>query len=377
MKTNIVEYITGLQEGGAETLVKDYAMLLNSDLFNVIVVTNNPNLDNYENYQILRDAGANIISIYEKPKVFPNRMLEILWNRLFHKRYIGKRLLEIIRDNEVDVLHAHLEVLSYISPIRKQLKGVKLFFTCHNEPSVIFRKVRWKNELKSVSLLIRDNNLRMIALHDNMRQELNRLFNVSNTIVVHNGIDFTRFRSVEETKEEIRLSEQIPSDAFVVGNVGRFSEAKNHRYLIDIFKIIKSRRKDAHLLLVGSGPLEEQIRHKLQDLSLTSSCTILQHRTDIPRLLKAMDVFLFPSIYEGLPVTMVEAQVSGLRVVASNRITSECFFSERAVPLSIEESPELWAKVVLNDSITGEIQNDIDEFNMSKVIEHLQSLYSE
>ena len=90
-----------------------------------------------------------------------------------------------------------------------------------------------------------------------------------------------------------------------------------------------------------------------------------------------MDVFLFPSIYEGLPVTMVEAQVSGLRVVASNRITSECFFSERAVPLSIEESPELWANVVLNDSITGEIQNDIDEFNMSKVIEHLQSLYSE
>lgn len=377
MKTNIVEYITGLQEGGAETLVKDYAMLLNSDLFNVIVVTNNPNLDNYENYQILRDAGANIISIYEKPKMFPNRMLEILWNRLFHKRYIGKRLLEIIRDNEVDILHAHLEVLSYISPIRKQLKGVKLFFTCHNEPSVIFRKVRWKNELKSASLLIRDNNLRMIALHDNMRQELNRLFNVSNTIVVHNGIDFTRFRSVEETKEEIRLSEQIPSDAFVVGNVGRFSEAKNHRYLIDIFKIIKSRRKDAHLLLVGSGPLEEQIRHKLQDLNLTSSCTILQHRTDIPRLLKAMDVFLFPSIYEGLPVTMVEAQVSGLRVVASNRITSECFFSERAVPLSIEESPELWANVVLNDSITGEIQNDIDEFNMSKVIEHLQSLYSE
>ena len=217
----------------------------------------------------------------------------------------------------------------------------------------------------------------MIALHDEMRRELNKRFGVNNTVVIHNGIDFQSFLSVDESKESIRKSIDVPMDKFVIGHVGRFSEPKNHLYLVDIFAEILKMKPNAHLLMVGAGGLQSMIEAKLKAFGLKGEYTILSHRTDIPRLLRAMDVFVFPSIYEGLPVSIVEAQVAGLRVIASDVITSECFFSENIVPLSIAKTPDLWAKTILDNNIKGPYSNDINSFDMNKVIFRLEKLYEQ
>lgn len=373
---NILEYVTtGMGDGGAETLIKDYALLLDKSKYNVIIVTIGPLKIDSANYRRLIDANIKIISIYEHPKVFRSWVIQKIWNRCFHKRYVSRKLLHIIRKYNIDVLHAHLEVLYSLVPISRKLKGIKLLWTCHNQPNIIFKPTKWESEEKSARYLIKHNNMQMIALHEEMKEEINKRFSVNNTTVIHNGINFECFRNVSESISEIRNSILIPNEAYVVGHVGRFTEAKNHLFLVDIFCEVLKQRPNAHLLMVGAGDLREATESKLQNLGLNGKYTILSHRTDIPRLLKAMDVFVFPSKFEGLPVSMVEAQVAGLKTVASKNITWECFFLRNAIPLSIEDSPITWANTILDENASSGCHNDIELFDMSKEIIRLGQLY--
>ena len=131
----------------------------------------------------------------------------------------------------------------------------------------------------------------------------------------------------------------------------------------------------SHLLLIGDGPLKETIQQQIRDCNLEKHVTILSHRSDIPSLLKCMDVFVMPSILEGLPVTLVEAQIVGLRCVVSDRITNECFLSDRVVPLNIDIDAEVWAQTIVDTSIKGECSGDISAFNMQNIISELEKMY--
>ena len=374
--TNVIEYITtGMGDGGAETLIKDYALMLDSTKFKVTIVTINPLILDSANNNRLLGKGIEVIPIYEKPKKFSNIVLQKIWNRFIHKHYVANRLYQIIKEKQADTLHCHLEVLYSVVPIANKISDVKLLWTCHNQPDVIFKPTRWESEEKSAKYLIKNNNMQMIALHDEMRKELDSRFKINNTVVIHNGIDFERFTNVQESKSDIRDSIKIPNDSFVLGHVGRFSKAKNHLFLVDIFKKVKEANNQAHLLLVGAGEFMQQTEHKLIENGLAGSYTILSHRTDIPRLLKAMDVFVFPSLFEGLPVSLVEAQVSGLRTVASNKITEECFFSGKSIAISLDKPAEEWARIILDSNIESNYSNDINLFNMSKEIKRLGKLY--
>ena len=117
-------------------------------------------------------------------------------------------------------------------------------------------------------------------------------------------------------KETLGVSEKL-----VIGHVGRFFPQKNHRFLIEIFKEIHDRNADAVLLLVGGGELDDslknEIKQKVEDLGLTDCVQFLGVREDVNELMQAFDLFLLPSLFEGLPVTMVEAQASGLPCVIS------------------------------------------------------------
>lgn len=373
---NVIEFITNLDEGGAESLVRDYALLLDEQEINVITVVMWPLHEDSPYVKALREKGRTVLSIYPRKKMCRTFVGQKIWNRLIHDFYVRRKLLDIIKKYNVTVVHSHLEVLYYIKLISDEIRGkVKLFFTCHSMPSFIFKKTRWRNEKPAAQYLIDHNNLTMIALHENMRQELNTMFNTNSTIVLPNGIDFSKYRNIEESKDEIRLSIGVPVASYVVGHIGRFTEAKNHDKLISIFKETLNRVPCAHLLMIGTGELQEQTELKLEQEGLKGKYTILQKRNDIPRLLRAMDIFVFPSIFEGLPVTLVEAQVSELRCIISTRVTKECFFSENAIPMDVEAPCSKWVDAMFDKSIHGPYHNSIDNFDMNKVIERLTSLY--
>ena len=368
MKIKVAQYIGAIQDGGAETLVKDYALLLDKDLFDVIIITRWRGYDS-ANYKILENSGIRMISIYPN-----NNLIFKAFNRILGKFYIPYKLYKIIQQEKVKVLHGHLELLHNISPISNKIRNIKIFYTCHNLPALLLSG-KCKKEGIAARYLLKNNQFQIIALHDDMRREINEMFDIDNTVVIRNGINFRRFQNVYESKSSIRKCLGIPDNAFVIGHIGRFSNQKNHDFLIDIFSEVCKKRDDAFLLLIGSGELMNTVKAKIDRLNLTDKVLILSHRSDIPQLLKAMDVFVFPSKYEGLSVTLVEAQVSGLKCIVSDRVNRETIMLDTTVLLSIDDSPKKWCETILNPLIKGRAYSNIEDYDINKEIKRLEKLY--
>jgi glycosyltransferase involved in cell wall biosynthesis len=143
------------------------------------------------------------------------------------------------------------------------------------------------------------------------------------TQVVPNGIDLAQFTSTQTDRCALRRELGLPETATLVGHVGRFVEQKNHRQLIEIFAEIARHRPDAALILVGAGHLQTEIRERVADLGLAKRVRFLGVRRDLPRVLPNLDVLVMPSLYEGLPVVLVEAQAAGVPSVVAGTITRE------------------------------------------------------
>jgi glycosyltransferase involved in cell wall biosynthesis len=162
--------------------------------------------------------------------------------------------------------------------------------------------------------------------------------------VIPLGIDLSPFEQ-DIDKEQVRRELGIPSGTFVVGHVGRFVEVKNHRFLVKIAEHLNHVDSRTMFLLVGDGPLRAEIEALARTKGLADRFVFAGVRTDVARLMKgAMDCFLFPSLYEGLPLALLEAQVAGLQCVVSDTVSTEGDVGSSAViHLSLSESPEAWA----------------------------------
>lgn len=170
--------------------------------------------------------------------------------------------------------------------------------------------------------------------------------------VLNNAIDTHKFVFCAETSQKMRRQLRIPEDALVLGHVGRFVDAKNHLFLIDVFEQLHHRRPDAVLLLVGDGELRPQIESAIAQKHLEASVVMTGVQPNVWDYYQAMDVFVFPSIYEGLPVSMVEAQTAGLPCCVSANVPAETAITELVRFRSLEESAEQWASWVLECSAT-------------------------
>ena len=137
-------------------------------------------------------------------------------------------------------------------------------------------------------------------------------------------------------------------DRLVIGHVGRFEEQKNHEFLIEVFREIAAAREDAVLLLIGEGELQDGIRRKVKDYGLTDKVRFLGVRSDVPRLWKAMDIFILPSLFEGLPIVALEAQASGVCSILADTITREVQLTDNVSFLSLNDSPGKWCEEVLS-----------------------------
>ena len=368
MRYKVAQLISSTQDGGAETLVKDYALLLDKDKFDVIIIVRR-RIGDTANDRALVQNGVKVISIFKN-----NNFLFRVVQKLNYWWYIPWRLKQILKQESVDILHIHLDMLQYLGKISDNIKGIKLFYTCHSLPKRFFKGKCVKNG-KVAKKLIKNNYLTIVALHKDMQNEINEMFGTENTVVIRNGVNFERFRSVLESKEEIRKSIGIPNDVYVIGHVGRFSYPKNHEFIIDIFSEVYLKKKNAFLLLVGSGELLHSIKAKIKHLGLENRVLILANRSDIPQLLKAMDVFVFPSRFEGLPVSVIEAQVSGLRCIVSDSVPQEALKMESTVSLSLNESAKKWSDVILDDTIKGKLNGSISDYDMNLEIKRLEKLY--
>jgi glycosyltransferase involved in cell wall biosynthesis len=162
--------------------------------------------------------------------------------------------------------------------------------------------------------------------------------------LIPNALDAAALRFDAQTRERMRRELEL-GDAYTLIHVGRFGDEKNHTFLLDAFAEVLKADPDAKLLLAGDGELRSAMEEKAAALP-AGAVRFLGVRKDIPDLLQAADVFAFPSIFEGLPVTMIEAQASGLPCVMSNTVTTECAVTDLVKVLPIDD-PRVWADAIL------------------------------
>ena len=185
--------------------------------------------------------------------------------------------------------------------------------------------------------------------------------NVRNTKIIINGIDTDRFSYNPDARRRVRELYGISEDQLVVGHIGRFSEQKNHSFILDIFEDIKRRREDTVLMLVGVGELQERIKEKVRNLHIEDSVIFAGKQSRTEDYYSAFDVFLMPSLYEGLPIVGVEAQSEGLDCFFSDQIDKQILITDKAFMLPLKEKASVWAKEIL---AKGENKQERNEYGL-------------
>ena len=202
--------------------------------------------------------------------------------------------------------------------------------------------------------------------------------------ILNNAIDTKQYQYSEKVRTAYR-EELGLGDSLVIGHVGRFNPPKNHRFLIEIFDKLKQKNTNVKLLLVGDGDGRGKIEDLVKEKNLQEDIKFLGMRDDVYNILQAMDVFVFPSLYEGLPVTLIEAQSAGLPCIISNQVPLECKMSDLIHVKSLQESESAWVDEILKlsdykrtDTTPLVIQSGYDiRKNAEKLQKYYLKLYRE
>lgn len=258
---------------------------------------------------------------------------------------------KLLMDN-FDIIHFHKNSAANILPLveaRKVNSSLIIVHSHNTAPSKgkITTFLHWANRSK----LYKYSNVHLACsdiagkwMYGNKEYE-----------VVRNGIIAKKFLFDMSKREKIRSELELSSGTFVVGNVGRFVEQKNHQRLLKIFKKIHEKRKDSYMLLVGEGPLRDKIEKEAENLGISDRVKFLGNRTDVADVLMAIDAFVMPSLYEGLPVAGVEAQAAGTYLYLADTISSQTEITKNVTWFSLGQSDNEIAQMILQNGFPDEV----------------------
>lgn len=246
-------------------------------------------------------------------------------------------LVSFIKKNRVDVIHAHGNSATLAIELLAGLIGgcKKRIAHSHNTKC---ERVRADRMLRPIfNLLYTD----AIACGDAAGKWL---FKNGNFIILKNGRDIQKYAFSLERRKEMREKYSIEKN-LVIGHVGGFNKQKNHEFLIDIFRKIKEIDNDAVLLLVGDGPLRKEIEASVDDIK--TNVVFTGSVDNVDDYLNAMDCMVLPSLFEGLPLVVIERQINGVPSLLSNNISSECKLTDTVRFESLDNGPQIWASDVM------------------------------
>lgn len=257
----------------------------------------------------------------------------------YHVAAYIRTLKKLFRQNDYSIVHAQINTVNIFPLLAARLAGVPVRI-CHNHSTANWGE--WKKTLLKYLLrpFARVFATDYFACGERAGRWMyqNRRYNAGKVQIMPNVIPAEAFAFDPQARELLRAEAGVGPDTFVIGHVGRFTYAKNHAFLLDIFRAFHEEIPDSVLLLVGEGELESEIKDRIQCLHLESCTRLLGVRKDVNKLYSAMDVFCLPSFYEGFPVVLVEAQANGLPCIISDRVTSEAVQAGLTDVLPIDES---------------------------------------
>lgn len=263
----------------------------------------------------------------------------------------SRRFRSILREGNYDAVHSHVTLFSGAVLRWAKAEGVPMRIahshaSQDDKPNTLPRR-HYRRTMKSWIERYATHGLAVC------RSAATELFGPdwnsdSRFRVLHCAIDLMPFQ--EPTgREEVRKELGLPLDVPIVGHVGRFVPAKNHRFLLEIFRALLKKRPEIHLLLVGDGFLRSEIEAQAKSMGFSSNAHFVGTRSDVPRLMRgAMDIFSFPSLWEGLPIALIEAQAAGLRCLTSSSISREVAVGPEAVAfVDVSATSSEWAEQIV------------------------------
>lgn len=255
-----------------------------------------------------------------------------------------KEIKRFFKDHhDYDIIHSHQTNLDlfYLREAKKWKIPVRIMHA-HNTNCDI-SKIRM--EAIKISSRIYANYFFACSLESGKWMYGNKIADGNKFYVINNAILFDKYAYDEKTREKYRKINKLDKK-FVIGNVSRMTSTKNHSFLIDVFYEIKKMDKSAKLFLVGEGPLKEELVEKVKKLGIQNDVIFYGLSNEVNNLLQMMDVFVLPSLFEGVPVSIIEAASSGIKYVISENIDSHLEKNELELKLNLSDGAKAWANEI-------------------------------
>ncbi|NIK78177.1 glycosyltransferase involved in cell wall biosynthesis [Paenibacillus castaneae] len=327
----VLHVVTKMDAAGLETLIMNFYRNIDRSKVQFDFLTHRSEKGYYDD-EILSLGGR----IYHVPSINPFK----------HSHYLRALEKFFSEHREYRIVHSHINTYS-MYPLRAAMKESVPIRIAHSHAmhGPIDLKMPFREYTKSKLKNYSTHNFACSLMAGNWLFGSTAI-SKDNFRVINNSIDSSLYTYNQKT-EEIVKEEMNLKGKFVIGHIGRFNKPKNHKFLLEIFKLIHDKEATAVLLLVGDGILRQEIEKKALVLGLLESVIFTGVRADIPSLLQSMDVFVFPSLYEGLGIAAIEAQAAGVRTIVSDTIPNEAFVTDLIQKISLNNDAETWAKAIL------------------------------
>ncbi len=348
--------VNGLRVNGVSAVIMQYITMLNKKDYEISLVTDEiaPQFR-----QVLQDNHINVITSANRKK-----------NQLAYY----KELKGIIKGGKYDIIHAHGNSATLAVEMLAARKCGVAIRIAHSHNTTCVHKIFDK--------MLRPIFYKTYTYGIGCGDEAGKwLFGSHPHMVIKNGIDLKKFSFDFQKRTEIRNKLGI-NDKYVVGHIGRFTDQKNHDFIIEVFESYLKNNLDSVLLLLGDGPRESEIKALVKEKNLENYVIFYGTTSDTSAFYSAFDIFLFPSKFEGVPLTLVEAQANGLTCLISDKISPEVIITELISVKSLSDKAE-WVQALQHISLQQREQNsrqavkDLTQagFEISSVLKQVDELY--
>lgn len=327
----VLTILSGLDGGGVENILLNYYQNMDREKVHIDFIVHSQHIGKLEDK--FEKLGSKIYRVTPKTVNLKKNIVEIY---------------RIMKDNKYDIVHSRMNVKGMTHLITAWLCGIKIRMI-HNHMAYVPKQGKMKYLTPPAKVICKLFATHWLACSDAAAIDMfgEKAYKQGKVIVVNNAIDAEKYDFNLELRHSVRDEFNI-KDEFVIGVVGRFHEQKNHKFMLKIFKEVLNKNRNVKLMLVGGGELDKEVHQWVDEYGLNDFVIFTGIRTDVPRLLQGMDIFVLPTLYEGFGNVFVEAQAAGLKTIASlEGVPKSTKLTDLIEYVSLKESPETWADIIL------------------------------
>ena len=355
----ILHCVNKMERYGLETMLMNYYRNIDRTKVQFDFLTHRRTKGKYDD-EIIKLGGK----VYYAPRLMP-------YNILKYRKYM-KQFFE--EHKEYKIVHSHIDTMSFF-PLREAKRNKVKYRISHSHTSKLDADLKYPIKLYCKFAINKVANIRFSC----GEKAGKFLYNNLDFSIINNAIDTDKFKYDEEKRKKVREKFHINNDEFVIGHVGRFIYIKNQKFLIDIFYEYLKINPNSKLLLVGTGEDENALRDKVNQLKINDKVMFLINRSDVNELYQAMDIFIMPSLFEGVPLVAIEAQSNGLPCILSEKISHEAKLCSNVTFMSLSDKPKCWVEKIFemgtkrNKQAVEEIKNK--KYDIKEEANNLMNFY--